>query len=457
VADRVNRRTLAVLFAGVLLGALDIAIVGPALPSIQASFGVDTRALAWVFSIYILIGLIAAPLLAKLSDRQSRRTVYAGCLITFGAGSLLVAAAPAFEWLLVGRAVQAVGAGGLLPVAAAVVADAFPAEKRGGALGLIGAVFGAAFVLGPLLGGLLLVYGWRWLFLVNLPLIAVLVPASLKLLPPGVRGPRGPFDWLGAILLGTLLLALVWGVGQIDAEAGWAGLATARSLPFLLAAGAATIMLWYVEKTAVDPLLDPALLESRQLRLVGAVAFATGLVEAGMVFLPSLAVRAFSVSPSAASFMMLPLVAALIVGSPAAGRLLDKVGAKPVILTALGLTALGLFALAYRPLELWIFYGGGFCVGAGLAGLLGAPLRFVALEEAGEGRRGSGQGLLTLFLSVGRIVGASVIGGVVATGASELEGYRHALETLAVVTIAAAVAATALRASRRAERQPERG
>jgi MFS family permease len=137
--------------------------------------------------------------------------------------------------------------------------------------------------------------------------------------------------------------------------------------------------------------------------------------------------------------------------------LLDRVGAKPVILAALGLTAIGLFTLAYRPLELWIFYAGGFCVGIGLAGLLGAPLRFIALEEAGESRRGSGQGFLTLFLSVGRIVGASVIGGVVASGASELEGYRHALEALAVVAIAAAAAASGLRAGRLAARRPERG
>jgi MFS family permease len=452
VSERLSRGTLAVLFAGVLVGALDIAIVGPALPSIQATFGVDTRTLQWVFSIYILVGLISAPLVAKLSDQYGRRGVYATCLGTFGAGSLLVAVAPDFAWLLAGRAVQAAGAGGLLPVAGAVVADAFPVERRGGVLGLIGAVFGIAFVIGPLVGGVFLSRGWQWLFLVNLPLVIVLVPASLKLLPRGASAHLRSFDWLGAAALGVGLAALVVGLGEIDVERSWASLASVRCLPFLGVAGAAAVVFWHAEQGARDPIVDPQLLRSRQLQLVGGVALATGIVEAGMVFLPSLSVLAFDVSSSTASFMLLPLVAALIVGSPTAGRLLDRFGAKPVLQGGLGLTAAGLLVLAHRPLELWTFYAGAFCVGMGLAGLLGAPLRFVALEEAGEAHRGASQGLLTVFLSTGRMIGAAVIGGVVTTGASQLEGFRHALAVLAAVALAAALAATAMRTRSRARR-----
>jgi MFS family permease len=213
-------------------------------------------------------------------------------------------------------------------------------------------------------------------------------------------------------------------------------------------AGIAAVALWFVEMQARDPIIDPKLLRSRQLRLVGIVALATGIVEAGMVFLPSLSVLAFAVSPSTASFMLLPLVVALIIGSPTAGRLLDRFGAKPVIQGGLGLTAVGLLVLAQRPLELWTFYTGAFCVGLGLAGLLGAPLRFIALEEAGEEHRGASQGLLTVFLSTGRMIGAAVIGGVVTTGPSELEGFRHALSVLAVVALAGALAATSMRARR---------
>jgi MFS family permease len=183
---------------------------------------------------------------------------------------------------------------------------------------------------------------------------------------------------------------------------------------------------------------------SAQLRLVGGIAAATGIVEAGMVFLPALSVQAFNVSASTASFMLLPLVAALIVGSVAAGRLLDRIGPKPVIGIGLVLTSLGLFLFAELPVALWSFYAAGVCVGLGLSGLLGAPLRFIAMEEAGESRRGASQGMLTLFLGGGRMAGAAVIGGVVAAGVTELDGYRDALFYLGIVAAVAAFASTGL-------------
>ncbi|WP_428097079.1 MFS transporter [Candidatus Rariloculus sp.] len=433
MAERNSNSTLAVLFAGVLLAALDIAIVGPALPAIRQTFLLDGRDLSWVFNIYILFSLISTPLMAKLSDRHGRRTVYTGCLGAFAAGSLIVGAAPTFEVLLMGRVVQACGAGGLLPVAAAVIADTFPPERRGRALGLIGAVFGIAFVLGPVLGGLLLGFGWRWLFLINVPAVAVVIAASLRLLPRAGRASRAPFDWPGALVLTVMLAGLAWGLGQLDADQPAASLLSLGSLPFVVALLLAALVFWRVELRSADPVLHPDLFRSPQLRVVGAIAVAIGLVEASMVFLPSFSVSAFDVSESTASFMMLPLVATLIVGAPAAGRLLDRIGAKPVIQLGLLLTVTGLFLFALLPLTRLNFYGAGVCVGFGLSGLLGAPLRYVALKEAGPERKGAGQGLLTLFLSTGRIVGASVIGGVVASGANELSGYREALLYLAII------------------------
>ena len=138
--SRTRNRLLLVLFVGVLMAALDIAIVGPALPAIQEDFGVSDRALAWVFTIYVLFNLVGTPLMAKLSDRAGRRSIYVLDVALFAAGSLVVAWSPSFGVLLVGRAIQGLGAGGIFPVASAVIGDTFPVEKRGSALGLIGAV-----------------------------------------------------------------------------------------------------------------------------------------------------------------------------------------------------------------------------------------------------------------------------------------------------------------------------
>jgi EmrB/QacA subfamily drug resistance transporter len=452
VLSREQRPVLAVLFGGVLLAALDIAIVGPALPAIRSSFEVGSRGLSWVFSTYVLFYLLGAPLLAKVSDRIGRRAAYAQSLTLFAVGSLLVAAAPTFEALLLGRAIQAFGAGGIFPVATAVIAEVVPSAERGRVLGLIGATFGLAFLLGPVLGGLLLHWSWRWLFLVNVPIAIGLVGAGLGRLPSAVARQPQRFDGRGAALLAIGLAGIVWGLSELDTAALPESLLAGRIWPSWLLVALAVPAFWQVEKRAADPVLHPDLFRSTQLRLVGTIALAAGLVEAGMVFLPNIAVLGLGVGAPAASLMMLPLVLTLTVGAPLAGRLLDRLGARVVVQVGLALTILGLGLFAWLPLDTTSFYLAGCSIGFGLSWLLGAPLRYIALQEAGNERRGAGQGLLTLFVSVGQLVGAAVIGGVVASSATELGGYRHALLAVAVACCIALMLSVALRGRVSADR-----
>ncbi len=230
-ADQGANRILAVLFVGVLMGALDIAIVGPALPAMRAEFGADERAIAWVFTIYVLFNLIGTPLMAKLSDRLGRRLVYTLDVALFAAGSLVVATARSLDQVLVGRAVQAFGAGGIFPVASAVIGDALPPERRGRALGLIGAVFGIAFLLGPFVAAGLLRFGWEWLFIVNLPVAVALMVASWRILPGAAgRDDTPPFDWAGMLLLSVALGTLSLGLSNIDSHQLLQSLAEPRRL-----------------------------------------------------------------------------------------------------------------------------------------------------------------------------------------------------------------------------------
>lgn len=294
--ERQQRRLLVTLLLGTLMAALDLAIIGPALPAIEADFGIDSRSLAWIFNIYILLQLVGTPLMAKLSDRYGRRQVYVLNLALFGVGSVIVVVAPDFATLLVGRAVQGFGASGIFPVASAVIGDTFPAEKRGPTLGLLGAVFGIAFLLGPILGGVLLRFSWHWLFLINIPIILYLIGQALRLVPATRAEVSAPFDLAGAVLLSVLLAALAVGLTNLDSGQLATSLRAPGVGPFLVVAVALVPLLWWVERRAADPVLSPALLRSRQMRVTALIAVGAGTLEAGSAFFPALAVAALGVT-----------------------------------------------------------------------------------------------------------------------------------------------------------------
>ena len=447
IVDKKKRnQILGVLFLGVLMGALDIAIVGPALPAIQAGFAIDSRASAWIFTIFVLFNLMGSPLMAKLSDRFGRRDVYILDIILFAIGSLLVAMSSSFWLLLVGRAIQGFGAGGIFPVAAAVIADTFPEEDRGKALGITGAVFGLAFLLGPMLAGIILKFAtWNWLFLINLPIALYLIVQGFRLLPTDKPDNVRPFDIAGVISLSVLLASLTLGLSAIDSSHLLASLSSVKVYPFLLLAVILVPIFWQLEKRAADPILRPGLLGSSQVKLASLFSIGAGLIEAAMVFIPALAIALFNIEKSTASFMLLPLILALAFGAPTAGRMLDRVGVKPVIFTGLLLLAIGLLLFGFTASNIVMFYVSGALVGLGLSSLLGAPLRYLMLAEAGKDERGASQSLLTIFTSSGQLVGGALIGAIAASSAIPANGYQKAIIVLGFVSLAMLPFALALK------------
>ena len=349
--DKTRNKVLLVLFLGVLMGALDIAIVAPALPSIQKFFGVGDRVLTWTFTIYVLFNLIGTPLMAKLSDTYGRRSIYTLDVTLFALGSLVVALSPAnmFAMLLVGRAMQGFGAGGIFPVASAVIGDTFPPEKRGSALGLIGAVFGLAFLVGPILGGIILtVTGWEWLFIVNLPIALIVIIMGWQVLPVVRPASIRPFDTAGMLTLGVMLGSLAYGLNQIDTQNFFGSLATLNVWPFLLTGIILLFVFPRVEKKAVDPILNLGLFKSRQTVLASMLSAGAGLGESGMVFIPALAVAAMPaiINTRNASYLLMPVVLAMAVGSPLVGRLMDKFGSKVMVSGGTFLLAIGMLMLS---------------------------------------------------------------------------------------------------------------
>ena len=440
-------RLLGVLFLGTLLAALDIALVGPALPAIGEAFGLDERGVSWVFTAFVLANLAGLPVMAALSDRVGRRRVYLADVALFALGSVIVASAPSVAVLLVGRVVQGVGASGIFPVASAVVGDTFPPESRGRAVGLLGAVFGLAFLIGPAVGGIVLaVASWRWLFVLTLPLAAVVFALSARALPEAERAEvqPPPVDIAGIVLLAGSLVALAAGLSGLRADALAASIASPGVWgPLALAAGLGAAFVG-VERRAGAPLVRPGLVARRPVQIACALAVGAGLVEASFVFLSAYTVEAFGVAKSTGSYLLLPLVAGVGLGSPVAGRLLDRVGARPVVTVASVLVAVGLAGIAAGP-PLAGHVAATVAVGVGLAGILGSSISYILLVEADVSERTLAQGLSTLFLSVGQLVGAALIGAVAASAALPAEGYRAAFAVLAVVAAVLVVVAQGLR------------
>ena len=440
--DKTRNRVMLVLFLGVLMGALDIAIVSPALTPIQNYFGVDDRAKSWIFTIYVLFNLIGTPLMAKLSDIFGRRSIYILDISMFAVGSLVVSLSPhnLFSVLLVGRALQGFGAGGVFPVASAVIGDSFPPEKRGSALGLIGAVFGLAFLIGPILGGIIMTFTvWQWLFIINLPIAVVVIVLGLRLLPSSHAETRRAFDWAGMLVLGVLLAALAYGLNQIDTQNFFRSLVSLGVWPFLLLAIILIIIFPSIERRATDPVLRIQLFSSRQSVLASALAAGAGLGEVGMVFIPSLAIAAMPtiISKESASYLLMPVVLAMAVGSPLVGRILDKLGSKLVVLAGSLLTAVGMIMLGIPSITsvLALFIVAGIVIGLGLSALLGAPVRYIMLNEAPASDRTAAQGAITLFTSIGQLASSALVGAVAASQGGGVKGYGSAYLVIGVIAV----------------------
>jgi multidrug resistance protein len=429
-----NGKILALLFTGVLMGALDISIVGPAIPAIEQTIKVDHRSLSWIFSIYVLFNLVGVSLLSKLSDLYGRRNIYIFSVAVFALGSAIVALSENITFLLIGRAVQGFGSSGIFPVASAVIGDIFPPEKRGRTLGMIGAVFGIAFIIGPVIAGVLLLwFDWNALFLINLPIAAVVIFYSWRLLPSKKSLQKPHFDWMGMILIAVLVSSFAYGINNIEAAEGFKGIFSIEVYPFLIITMITLPLFIFIEKRSPSPVVKIQLFDVKQIRIVGIVAFGTGIIQAVTIFVPELAVNVFGVSTSQASFMLIPFVLAIAIGSPVAGRLIDKIGSRSIVMAGLLFAGSGLIVFYIDSLSKVNFYTAGILMGLGSAMLQGSALRYIMLNEVQSSERALGQGIITLFTSTGQMTGATLIGIIVASFSVKADGYSQSFMVIALI------------------------
>jgi multidrug resistance protein len=436
-----SRRLMPVLFIGVFMAALDTAVIAPAIPALRDAFGVDNREVGLVMIVFILCSLSSTALLANLSDRYGRRPVYLASIACFALGSLVIALSPRFWMIIAGRAIQGIGAGGIIPTASAVIGDAFPVKERGRALGLIGATYGMAFVLGPPLAALLMVaLSWHWIFFLNLPIAGFVLLLGARVLPDQRRaGAQPPLDVRGILVVFVLLTSLVLAITRVaDAFAG------SLLWPWFLGVAAAMLaVLVVVERRAAWPMIPLSLFANRQLATTYLLTVGAGFGMGGVIFLTSIATLAYAVAPKHAGFVLLPLVICSMLGSMGAGRLLNRLGARGLILAGFAALALGYAASTYTHYGLWGFLVATMPVGLGVGIVVGGALRSIAIDEAPPAVRGSAQGLINICTSIGTLLSSATIGAIADSSGGGASGFGVAyLAVAALMLVMLAVALT---------------
>jgi multidrug resistance protein len=415
------------------MGALDLSIVGPVIPAIEKSMQVHGHNLSWIFSIYLLFYLFGLPLMSKLSDRHGRKSIYIVSLSIFAFGSFLVFLSHDFTLLLIGRAIQGFGSSGVFPVAAATIGDVFPFEKRGRALGILGAVYGIAFILGPIIAGTMLhFFNWNAIFLINIPIAILLIVLAVKLLPGKPVGDKPSINWLGIILMIIVLSGFSLAINNIDVTNVTGSLVSWSVLPFIISVLILTPILVMFERKQANSFLSMDFFKSKQLRLVGIISFGLGLFQSSIVFIPKLAVELFSVTPSKASFMLLPLVLATAIVPPISGRLLDKIGSRIIIFCGLAFAVISLIMFSLLSNDIPFFYAAEAALGIGLA--IRSSLKYIILNEIAKKERAASLGMLIIIISLGQLAGAAFFGIIISGSESQLMGFGSAFLNLTIIT-----------------------
>ena len=320
----------AVYLLGLFIGALDTGIVTPARTVIQSDLGIGEQMGVWIITIYTLAYAAAIPVMGKLADRSGRKYVYLASILLFGVGSLLCGLAQdvgSFWMLLAARAVQAVGGGGIVPVATAEFGTTFPPEKRGLALGLVGGVYGIANIFGASAGSLILsVFGqanWQFIFYVNVPICAFIVVAGLFVLPNTRAEQVKPIDGWGIAVLVAMVLSLLYGLKNLDFFDLGASVTSSDVWPFLLAFVVLLPVFVLIERRAADPVLNLSYFRDRDIVVTLVLSVITGIILMGIIFIPQFAENVLKLPSGSGGYVVIVLAAFAGVGAPVSGKLID--------------------------------------------------------------------------------------------------------------------------------------
>jgi EmrB/QacA subfamily drug resistance transporter len=450
--------TLAITSIALFMVVLDNLVVSTALPVIRVDLGASIEELEWTVNAYTLTFAVFLLVGAALGDRFGRRRMFATGLGVFTLASAAAALAPSMEALIAARAVQGLGGALVMPLTLTILSAAFPAERRGVALGIWGAIGGIAVASGPLVGGAVIEgISWQWIFWLNVPVGLVLAPLAFVRLRE-TFGPDKALDLAGLALASVGLLGIVWGLVNGNGD-GWTSTPIVASLVLGVVFLVAFVM-W--ELRTAQPMLPMRFFRSRSFSAANGASLAMSFGMFGSIFLLTQFFQtAQGYSPLEAGLRVLPWTAMPMIVAPIAGALSDRIGARSILTVGLGLQALGLAWIAAVS-SATVGYGslvGPFIVSGIGMGMFFAPMANVILGSVRPTEEGKASGVNNAVREVGGVFGVAVLASVF----SRYGGYESpavfndglvVATWVGAVVVAGGALAAALIPGKRARREP---
>jgi EmrB/QacA subfamily drug resistance transporter len=402
--------------------ALDNTIIATAVPSVVKDLGGFSQ-FPWLFSVYLLTQAVTVPVYGKLADMLGRKPVLAFGVLVFVGASLLCGLAWSMPALIAARALQGIGAGGVLPIGVTIIGDLYSVEERARVQGYVASVWGISSVLGPTLGGLFSEYGsWRWIFFVNLPLGAFALVVLQRRFTEVVERRSHQIDYVGAGLLtvGCSLLIL----GLLEGGNAWAW-SSATSALVLVSAVAALVAFGYVERSAAEPVLPLWVFRRRVLVGGNLVAVMTGALLVGLsTYVPTYVQRVLGTGPVVAGFALAALTLGWPIAASQSGRVYLRIGFRDTALVGLVFAITGALLATQLTARspVWHVAAALFVIGLGM-GLIGSPLVVAVQSVVGWDRRGVVTGTNMFSRAMGSALGAAAFGAL--ANATLAHRYAH--------------------------------
>lgn len=433
----------AALMISMLLSALDQTIVSTALPTIVGELG-NVSLMSWVVAAYTLAATIGMPIYGKFGDMLGRKELFIGALAVFVVGSALCGLSQSVGQLIAFRALQGIGGGGLMVLSQAIIADVVPMRQRAKYLAPMGAVFGIASVLGPLIGGFLTDQAhWRWIFWINLPLGIAAIAAAVFLLHPAASRKTPSIDWLGIALMALAVTALTL-------LSGLGGSAYAWTSPIILGLGAvfvgAAAIFVVVESRARDPIIPVQLFANPIFSIATVLGILAALgMFAAIAYMPTYLQMVHGLSATVSGYMMLPMVVGILITGTGAGAIISHVG-RYRIFPIVGMVVIGLalFALSTVSTGQSILLIGAYL---GLLGIgLGCVLQILVLivqNATDPAEVGTATSANNFFREIGATIGIAAVGGLfssrLATSLAELDLGSAAIDIQSAESLTPAI------------------